>query len=260
MHASVTELYHYRDLLYTWTIRELQIRYKQSILGGLWAILQPLALMILFAIIFSVFVKIPSDGIPYPIFAYTALLPWTYFATAISFGVPSLVSNMNLVTKVYFPREILPLASIAAALVDFLIASGILGVLMLYYQISFQFTILWMPILILVQTVFMAGVVLFAAAVNALYHDVRFVIPLLIQVWMYATPIIYPMSVVPERLRPFYLLNPMAGLINSYRRVILQGHSPDPIAFGMALGMALIALIAGYLVFKYLEGIIPDVI
>lgn len=257
---SVQELYQYRELLFSWTKRELKLRYKQSLLGGMWAILQPLILMLLFALVFSIFVRLPTDGIPYPIFAYTALLPWTYFATSLSFGAPSLVSNMNLVTKIYFPREIIPLASIGAALVDFIVASVVLVLLMLYYQVPFHVTLLWVPILILIQTIFIIGVSLFASILNAFYRDVRFVVPLALQVWMYATPIIYPLSSVPDWLRPFYLLNPMAGLVDSYRRVILKGLQPDPAALGIAIVMALVMILVGYFYFKRSEGVLPDVI
>lgn len=254
------ELYRFRELLLSWTRRELKLRYKQSLLGGLWAILQPVLLMVLFIIVFSVFVKMPTDGIPYPIFAYSALLPWTFFSTSLSFSTTSLVNNMNLVTKIYFPREILPLSSIGAALVDFCIASLVLVGLMLFYRVPFQATLAWVPVLILVQILFTAGTGLLTSMLNAFYRDFRFIIPILIQAWMYATPIIYPLSVVPEWLRPFYLLNPMAGLIDSYRRVILQGLSPDPLAFGLAVGTAVLIGVGGYWYFKRSEGILPDVI
>lgn len=258
--AGFRELYTYRELLMSWIGRELKLRYKQSLLGGFWAILQPLILMLLFVLVFSIFVRFPTDGIPYPIFAYTALLPWTYFATSLNFGVSSLINNMTLVTKIYFPREILPLASIGAALVDFFIASSVLILLMIFYRVPLHPTLAWLPLLILIQTVFMIGVVLLVSMLNAFYRDVRFIIPLVVQAWMYASPIIYPLSQVPEKLRPFYLLNPMAGLIDSYRRVILKGLSPDPYALGLAAGMALLLLVIGYIYFKRSEAILPDVI
>ncbi len=254
------ELFQHRDLFFAWTERELRVRYKQSLLGGLWAILQPLVLMLLFALVFSVFIKIPTDGIPYPIFAYTALLPWMYFATAITFGTMSLVNNINLVTKIYFPREILPLASTAAALVDFVIASAVLVMLMLYYRIPFYPTLAWLPVLILLQTIFIAGLLFFTTAFIVFYRDTRFVIPLALQAWMYATPIIYPLSVVPARLLPFYMLNPMAGLIDSYRSIILRGSAPDPLALGLASFVAALTLVAGYAYFKHVDQVLPDVI
>ena len=260
MKHNILELIRYRELLLSWTARELRLRYKQSLLGGMWAVLQPLVLMGIFVIVFSFFLRTPTDDIPPPVFTYTALLPWIYFATALSFGVPSLVMNMNLVTKIYFPREILPLASVGAALVDFSIASLVLIVLMLIYRIQFQITLLWVPVLIIVQTIFTIGITLLASMLNAFYRDVRFLIPLIIQIWMYATPIIYPLSNVPDWLKPYYLLNPMAGLIDSYRRTIIQGLPPNPLGLGLAFVIALVFLLWGYSYFKRSEGILPDVI
>lgn len=260
MAQGIVELYRFRELLLSWTNRELRLRYKQTLLGSLWAVLQPLVLMFLFVIVFSIFVRLPTDGVPYPIFAYTGLLPWTYFATSLSFSVSSLVNNMNLVTKIYFPREIIPLASIGAALVDFGISSIVLLFMMLYYKYPIVPTILWVPVLILIQTIFIVGVVLFGSMLNAFYRDIRFMVPLTIQAWMYATPIIYPLSSVPGWLRPYYLLNPMAGLVDSYRRVILHGVAPDPVALGMATVISVLLLFFGYRYFKSSEGILPDVI
>ena len=260
MAQNILELYRFRELLLSWTMRELRLRYKQSLLGGIWAILQPLALMLLFVLVFSYFVHLPTDGIPYPIFVYTALLPWTYFATSLSFGVPSLVNNTSLVTKIYFPREILPLASIGAALVDLCIASVVLVFLMLAYHVPFHPTLLWVPLLLIVQTMVITGVTLFASMANAFYRDVRFILPLVIQAWMYATPIIYPLSVVPDWLLPLYLLNPMAGLIDSYRRVILKGLPPDWLSLSLACGISILVFLGSYVFFKRAEGVLPDVI
>jgi lipopolysaccharide transport system permease protein len=167
---------------------------------------------------------------------------------------------MNLVTKIHFPREILPLASIGAAFVDFAIASVVLVGLMLIYQIGFHITLVWVPFLVLIQTLLIAGISFYFSMMNAFYRDIRFLIPLLIQAWMYASPIIYPLSVVPEWLLPLYLLNPMAGLIDSYRRVILQGLPPNPFALSIACVISLGLFVTGYLYFKRSEGILPDVI
>lgn len=254
------DFYHYRALLFSWVERDLRLRYKQTLLGGIWAILQPLVLMLLFVLIFSVFVTLPSDGIPYPVFSYTALLPWTFFSTSVTFGVNSLVNNITLVTKIYFPREILPIASIGAALVDFGIASGILVLMMLVYHIPFYLTLLWVPLLLLIQIIFTAGIILIASMMNAFYRDVRFIIPLFLQALMYASPIIYPLSSVPEKYRTVYLLNPMAGLIDSYRRVILKGVYPDLTILGIAALISVLILTAGYLYFKQAEKVLPDVI
>lgn len=241
-------------------MREIKVRYKQSILGGAWAILQPLSLMLIFTVVFSFFARVPTDGIPYPVFSYAALLPWTFLATSISFGVPSLVNSMNLVTKVHFPREILPLGVLAAAFVDFCIASVIFVGMMILYRMPAYLTLAWLPLLVFVQILLTLGVTLVGAAVNVFFRDIRFIVPLGLQLWLYATPVIYPISLVPERIRPFYMLNPMAGLIASYRRVALQGLPPAPREFGPAVFLAVVLCIGGYLMFKRLERQFADII
>jgi lipopolysaccharide transport system permease protein len=253
-------LYQYKDLLRMWTLREIKIRYKQSILGGAWAILQPLSLTLMFTIVFSVIVRVSTGDIPYPIFAYSALLPWTFLATSITFAVPSLVNNLNLVTKIYFPREILPVASVGAAFVDLLVASTIFLGMLLLYHVPLQWTLLYVPVLIAVQAVLILGVVLLASAINVFYRDVRFVVPLGLQLWFYASPVIYPLSLVPETLRPVYMLNPMAGLIDSYRRVILLGEPPVIRFLGPAVMIAVVLLLVGYRYFKRAEGQFADLI
>ena len=211
----------HRDLLWMWAQREIQIRYKQSILGTAWAIIQPLVLMIMFSIIFANFLKVESDGLPYPLFSYAAVLPWTLLATSINFGIPSLVGNMNLVTKIYFPREILPLGSIIAALIDFLIAGIVFVGMMIWYHIPISWNILWLPVILMIELALILGVTLPASALNVFYRDIRFVIPLGLQLWMYASPVIYPISMVPEKFQGIYGLNPMVGILDSYRRVLL---------------------------------------
>jgi lipopolysaccharide transport system permease protein len=253
-------LYDSRDLLSAWTLREIRVRYKQSVIGGLWAVLQPLALMIVFTLVFSRLARVPSDGIPYPVFSYCALLFWTLFASSISFAVPSLVNNMNLVTKIYFPREILPIASVGAALFDWCIASFIFAGMMLFYRIPLSGTVVWLPLLLLVQLLLTFGVVLLLAAVNVFFRDVRFVLPLLTQVWMYASPVIYPATLIPERFRMLYMLNPMAGLIDSYRRVILLRQPPVPAYVAISGAVALLLFVGGYAFFKRSEPAFADMI
>jgi lipopolysaccharide transport system permease protein len=253
-------LYAYRELLWTWTRRDILVRYKQSLLGAAWAILQPLSIMAVFSLIFTYIVKIPTDGAPYPVFSYTALLPWTFFATAISFAVPSLVNNMTLVTKVYLPREIFPLAAVSASFVDFLVASVVFVGMMLVYRLPLRITFLALPLLLAIQILLTLGVVLFAAAVNVYYRDVRFIVPLGLQLWMYATPIIYPVSLVPERFRPFYMLNPMAGLIEAYRAVTLRSAWPDWSSLGLAAAVSALAFVLGYVYFKRVEWQFADII
>lgn len=253
-------LYDHRELLWTWALRDIQVRYKQSFLGAAWAILQPLSMMVVFSLIFVYIVKVPTDGRPYPIFSYTALLPWTFFTTAITFAVPSLVNNMTLVTKVYFPREIFPIAAVGASFIDFLIASLVFVGMMLVYRIPLSVTFLILPLLVVIQILLTLGVVLFASALNVYYRDVRFVVPLGMQLWMYATPIIYPVSLVPERFRALYLLNPMAGLIEAYRAVALRGVWPDWSYVGAAAGVSVILFVLGYLYFKRVEWQFADII
>lgn len=251
-------LYQHRDLLLIWSLREIKVRYKQSLLGGAWAILQPVVLMLAYTVVFSLFIKMPSNGIPYPIFTYTALLSWTFFASSITFAVPSLINNLSLVTKVYFPREILPLASVAAAFVDFIFALGPFLALFVWYRMPASPAMLWVPALLVVQVALALGIVLPASALVVFYRDVRFVIPLAIQLWLYATPIIYPISVVPERFRTLYALNPMVGIIDSYRRVVLQGVGPNPQYLGTSVAISLVLAVAGYLYFKRSEETFAD--
>jgi len=254
------ELFNARDLLWMWTLREIKIRYKQSILGAAWAILQPVALTLVFTLVFSYLARVPSDGAPYPIFAYTALLPWTLVATSIGFAVPSLINNTNLVTKIYFPKEILPLGAIGAALLDFLVATLVFVGMMIIYAVPLSLNLLWLPLLLVVQIALITGVSLVAAAINVFYRDVRFVVPLGLQIWMYASPIIYPVSLVPERFQTIYMLNPMAGLINSYRRVVLHAAAPAASELLLAFVVSAGICILGYLYFKKVEPAFADVI
>lgn len=257
---ALRELFSYRELLLAWTMREIKVRYKQSVLGAAWAILQPLSLMLIYTIVFSFFIRVPSDGIPYPLFSYTALLPWTFFAACLSFGSPSLINNTNLITKIYFPREIFPLASIGASFIDLLIASLLYLGMLVYYQVPIGFVLIWLPVILFGQILLSAGVVLFASAVNVFFRDVRFVIPLAIQLWLYASPVIYPVSVVPEQIRIAYMLNPMAGMIDSYRAVLLQGQMPNLEYLGIALAISGLLFVAGYAFFKRVEMNFADVI
>jgi lipopolysaccharide transport system permease protein len=256
----IIELYHRRDLLWMWTVRDIKVRYKQSVLGAAWAILQPLSLMLIFNVIFSYFVRVPTDNIPYPIFSYTALLPWTTFAASVTFAVPSLVTNMNLVTKIYFPREILPMSSVIAGLIDFMIAALVFAGMLVYYRIPVYGTLILLPVLLAIQMLLTLGVVLFASAVNVFYRDIRFVVPLAVQLWMYLTPVIYPATLIPERFRNLYMLNPMAGLIEAYRTIALKGAWPDWTHLGLAALISLIVFVVGYSYFKRVEWQFADLI
>ncbi len=260
MAARLAQLLTHRELLFNWVLREIKVRYKQSLLGAAWAILQPLSMTVIFTVVFTLFVKIPTNGIPYPIFSYCALLPWTFFSNALSFATPSLVNNMNLVTKIYFPREIFPFASIMASFFDFLVASVIFLAMMIYYGVSPRPIFLLLPLVFFVQLALTGGIALFASAINVFYRDIRFLIPLGLQLWMYASPVIYPVSAVPEKLLPLYMLNPMAPIIDSYRRIILQGRMPDWHYLGLAALISVLLLLAGYAWFKRVEMEFADVI
>ena len=259
--ASTHELWAFRELLWTLTVREVKVRYAQSVLGVAWAVAQPLALMAAFSLFFGRFAGIRSDGLPYPLFSYTALLPWTFFTTSLAFGVPSLVTNTSLVTKVYFPREILPLASVLSAGVDFGAAVGVYGLLMALYRIQPSLAFLYLLPLLVVQLIFTIAVTLILSAVNVSYRDVRYALPLVTQVWLYATPVIYPLSVVPVTLRQAYLaVNPMAAIVDGYRRVLVAGSAPDLAMLGLSGLSAAMLLVVGYWYFKRAERAFADVI
>ncbi|HYP26934.1 MAG TPA: ABC transporter permease [Blastocatellia bacterium] len=250
----------YRDLLYTLSVHRIKVRYKQTVLGISWAILQPLSIMVLFTLVFSLIVRMPSEGTPYAAFVYTALLPWTYFSTALSNGANGLVSNSPLITKVYFPREILPLTYVVAALFDLVIASSVLAALMVYYRVPLTLNAFYAAPIIVILTVFVSAVSLFLSAMQVRFRDIGVAMPLLLQVWMFATPVAYPLSAVPDALRPFYLLNPMVGIIENFRRVVLHGGAPDGASLGVAAVTSVVLLSASYIYFKRVEATMADII
>jgi lipopolysaccharide transport system permease protein len=236
------------------------VRYKQSVLGVAWAVIQPLALTIVFTLVFSRLIQVDTGGIPYPIFAYSALLPWTFLATSLTFAIPSLVNNLNLVGKIYFPREILPLASIGAALLDFAMAGLVFVGMMIIYRVPLTPNVLWIAPLIVIQLILTVGVTLMGAALIVFFRDVRFVIPLLTQIWMYASPVIYPVTLVPPQWQLVYFLNPMAGIIDSYRSILTLGEPPNLPALVLATGVSSVLFIVGYIIFKRSEPLFADLI
>jgi lipopolysaccharide transport system permease protein len=258
--SGLASLGRYRDLLLTLSMHRIKVRYKQSVLGILWAFLQPLSLMLIYTFIFSVVTKMPSDGTPFAVFTYAALLPWLCFSTALTNGTNSLVSHSSLVTKVYFPRDILPLTYVVAALCDFLIASIVLGALMLYYRMSLTANALYAVPIISVLALFTTAVTLLLSATQVRFRDVGVAIPLLLQLWMFATPVVYPLSAVPPRFVPVYTLNPMVGIIENFRRVILQGTAPDFKSLGVSAIISLVLLPLAYIYFKNVEATMADVI
>ncbi len=250
----------YKDLLFAWTSRILKARYQQSVLGGFWAILQPLATVLIFTTVFSFFLKVDTGDIPYIVFSYTAMVPWILFSSSINDMVKSIVQNMNLVSKIYFPREILVVSALLARVVDFFIAYILLIILMIIFQIQIQLLIwLFLPVIILVELAFALGIGLIAAALNAFYRDIRHLFVLLLQLWLYATPIIYPVSFVPEKWQVLYQLNPMVGIIEAYRAVMLHGSLPDT-SFLVSALIAIFVLVIGYLFFKKVEIHFADII
>ena len=256
---DLKELWAYRELLYVLTIRDIKVRYKQTILGFAWAIIQPVMMMVVFSIFFGRLAQIPSDGYPYPIFVYAALLPWTFFANAITSSAGSLVGSTNLVSKVYFPRLIIPLSSVGSGLVDFAVAAVILLLLMVYYGVSWTLNLLMAPVLLAGLVLTALGVGTFLAALNVAYRDFRYVVPFLVQFWLFATPVAYPASLVPVRWQWALYLNPMAGVIEGFRSTFL-GRPFDSFGLLVSLGMAVALFAAGILYFEKVERRFADII
>ena len=258
--ANLRKLFHYRDLLFTLTVHRIKVRYKQSLLGISWAILQPLSMMLIFTIIFSFFARMPSEGAPYAVFAYAALLPWTFFSTALANATNSLISHTQLVTKVYFPREILPITYVLAALFDFLIASTVLAGLMIYYRIPPTINVLYAVPIIFILTCFAMAMSLLFSATQVRFRDMGVAVPLVLQIWMFATPVIYPLSAVPARLRALYMLNPMVGIVENFRQTVLNGAALDFYSLGISALIAFALLFFSYLYFKHREATMADII
>jgi homopolymeric O-antigen transport system permease protein len=254
------EIWNYRELLYFLTKRDIKVRYKQTVLGGLWAVIQPAFTMLVFTLFFGRLAKMPSDGLPYPIFVYAGLLPWTYFANAVSASGNSLVGSANLITKVYFPRIVVPASAALAGLLDFFIALFVLAALMLWYQFLPGPAILLFPFLVALTFLCAVGVGLWLSALNVQYRDIRYAIPFLVQVWMFISPVIYPVSLVQGKYQWLLALNPMGGVIHAYRASLL-GH--QPIDWGLLALSTLIILalfLGGLYYFRRMEKIFADVV
>lgn len=253
-------LYRHRDLLFTWVYRIIRGRYQQSVLGGLWAIIVPVTTTIIFSVIFTFFIPINTGDIPYIVFSYVTMVPWTLFSASITDMVDSLTSNMNLVSKIYFPREILPIANLLARLVDLFIAYVLLAIMMWYFKIEVTFGgLLLLPVVLLIQILLTLGIGLMGGALNVFYRDIRHVFVLGLQLWFYASPIIYPVSAVPENLKIIYYLNPMVGVLNAYRSILLYQSYPD-LSILYPAGIAIFVLVFGYWLFKRVEFQFADII
>jgi lipopolysaccharide transport system permease protein len=256
----LNELWEYRELLYFLTWRDIKVRYKQTALGAAWAIIQPVFTMVIFSLFFGRLAKMPSDGVPYPIFSMAGLVPWTFFVYGLSQASNSLVGSQNLIKKVYFPRLVIPISSLCSGLVDFAIAFVILFVMMFYYGIAPGWNILWIPAFILLTLVTSLGVGLWLSALNVEYRDVRFTIPFLTQFWMFATPIAYPSSLLSEPWRTVYGLNPMVGVVEGFRWGLLGTQTqPGPMVLA-SVGAAIFLMITGAFYFRRMERTFADVV
>ena len=254
------ELWNYRELLYFFIWRDIKVRYKQTAIGAAWAVLQPLLTMLVFSLFFGRLAHIPSDGLPYPIFYYCALLPWMYYSAALQNATNTIVDNQRLITKVYFPRLILPLSSVLSGMVDFGISFLMLIVMMIYYGIRPTVAFLWIPAFLLLAVLTALGVGLWLAALNALYRDVKYVLPFLVQFWMFASPVAYPSSLVPEKWRWLYGLNPMAGVIEGFRWSLTgHGQAPGGLSF-VSLAVVIVVLLSGVAYYQKMETTIADVV
>lgn len=256
----IERLREYGDLLYTLSVHRISVRYKQTSLGVVWALLQPVMMMVVFTAVFSILAKMPSDGTPYALFAFTGLLPWTFFSTSVTSGTNSLVAHTQLITKVYFPREILPITYVIAGLFDVVIGFTVLLALMSWYSFPLA-AVAWnlVPIVALLAA-WILSVSLVLAAVQVRFRDIGVALPVLVQILMFASPVIYPLSLVPEAWRGWYLLNPMAGIVSSFRDVLLHQSVPDPHPLRIAFLVTAVALPAAYLFFKRAEATMADVI
>jgi lipopolysaccharide transport system permease protein len=256
---NLRDLWHYRDLFYILTMRDIKVRYKQTFLGVAWAIIQPLFTMIIFTLLFGRLANMPSDGIAYPLFAFAGLLPWTFFSNAVSNSGNSLVGSSNLITKVYFPRMVIPFAAVAAGLLDLIVAFGLMVLLMIYYGAGFSVNLLMLPVLVVILTLLAVGVGMFLSALNVKYRDIRYALPFFIQLGMFATPIIYPLSVIPEKWRWLMMLNPLSGLIEGFRAACF-GKAFDWTSLGVSLLMTFAILLFAAYVFRKMERSFADVI
>ena len=254
------EIWAYRELLYFLVWRDIKVRYKQTALGAAWAVIQPLFTMIVFSLFFGKLAKVPSDGIPYPIFAFTALVPWTFFATGLNMSSNSLVGSANLVQKVYFPRLIIPVATVLSGLVDLAIAMLVLFALMAWYRIAPTWNAVWLLPFVLLALITSLGVGLWLSAMNVKYRDVRYLVPFLAQLWMYATPVAYPSSLLHEPWHTAFGINPMAGVVEGFRWALLGVNTQPGLMILASMGAAVLLLVSGAFYFRRMEKTFADVV
>lgn len=258
-YLGLREIWRYRELLYFLAWRDVKIRYKQTLLGAAWAIIQPLFAMLLFTLLFGRLARLPSDNVPYPLFAYAGLLPWTFFANAVTNSAQSLVGSANLITKIYFPRVIIPAAPVLAGLIDFAIAFVLLIPLFIYYRVNVTWHLLLLPAFVLLVTLLALGVGMAVAALNVRYRDVRYALPFLVQLWLFASPVIYPASIVPAKWKWLLMLNPVSGIIEGFRASLFGLVFDWPLILISAAACLLIAIVSAYL-FSRVEDSFADVV
>jgi len=257
---NLKELADYRELLYFLVWREIKVRYKQTLIGAGWAVVQPVATMLVFSLFFGRLAKIPSGGLPYPLFFYTALLPWTYFAGALAGATNSVVDNQRVIAKVYFPRVLLPFSAVLSGLVDFAIAFVLLIGMAFYYRVTPGPWLAFVPVFLLLAVLTAFGAGLWLAGLNALYRDVRYVVPFLVQFWLFASPVAYPSSLVPVRWRALYGLNPMAGVIDGFRWAVTGENPPSAGLVTVSAAAVIVMLVAGLWYFRRVEATVADVV
>ena len=257
---GLKDLWQYRELLYFLALRDIKVRYKQTVLGAAWAIIQPFFTMVVFSLFFGKLAKIPSDGIPYPLFAFAALVPWTMFANGLSQSADSLVGNANLIKKVYFPRLVVPISSVLACLVDFVLAFVVLLGMMLYYGAVPTLNVIWLPFFVILALVTSLGTGFWLSAMNVQFRDVRYTIPFLIQFWLFATPIAYPSSLLDEPWRTIYGLNPMVGVVEGFRWALLGTQTAPGATILVSAIVAVTLLVTGAFFFRRMEKTFADVV
>ena len=260
LRLDLKELWRYRELIYFFVYRDIKVRYKQTVVGGAWAIAQPFFQMVIFSVVFGALAKLDSHGIPYPIFTYTALLPWMYFANSLTNTTNVVVEQARVITKVYFPRVLLPLSAVVGGLVDFAVAFTILIGLMFYFHTGIRWELVFLPLFLLLALLTALAVGLWLSALNAIYRDVRYVLPFMIQLWLFASPVAYSTSYVPERYRFLFGLNPMAGVVQGFRWAVLGDGEPPGQMLLLSTAVVLVILVGGLFYFRRMERRFADVV
>jgi lipopolysaccharide transport system permease protein len=257
---NLRDLWIYRELVLFMIWRDIKVRYKQTLLGASWAVIQPILTMLVFNFIFGTIAKVPTEGIPYPIFSYTALLPWGLFTAALNTASRSLTSNQNMITKIYFPRLVLPLSSVLGGLVDFAIAFVLLIVMMIYYKVTPTLAVWLLPLFLLLAVITALGVALWLSAINVQYRDVNYVLPFLTQFWLFLTPVAYSAKIISAKWQLVYSLNPMAGVVNGFRWALLGTKTGPDLNMLISVAISLVVLVSGLFYFRYMERTFADTI